>query len=95
MATGGLLFRCRWCGGDFDDLSTHYETCYERTDALMGDAEAQLGTKLAQNSDGLAQNSAKKHAGGRPRTTTRDGLPWLREGVSRRTWYRKKLGEAS
>ncbi len=30
---------------------------------------------------------------GRKRTTTADGAPWEREGISRRTWYRRRHGK--
>lgn len=37
-----------------------------------------------------AKQSARGRKGGRPRTTTADGRPWEREGISRAQWYRRR-----
>jgi hypothetical protein len=37
-----------------------------------------------------AWQSVQGAKGGRPRTTTAEGNPWEAEGISRRTWYRRR-----
>jgi len=40
--------------------------------------------------DFSALQSARGKRGGRPRTTTRDGTPWVEQGISRATYYRRR-----
>lgn len=37
-----------------------------------------------------ALQSARGKRGGRPQTTTRDGAPWVEQGISRATFYRRR-----